>query len=241
MPRIVPLLSLSLAALLATAAPAAAQGVSSATPATPGKASSLHFEVDGLAPGLDGRLPTALELTAPGFKANRKALAKRCGEQAAKLNECPRKSRMGKGFLLVEVTAPDGIRDVNIPINVYLHSKSRILAVAFVFGWRVVPGTMSADGGITIGFDPLPAGPPFEGVTYRLKQIAFDFGAKRTIKQRKVRRVNGERRVRVVRKRVDLITNPGACEGGAWASTMSLRYPDGAVAPLATPTACTPA
>ena len=171
MPRIVPLLSLSLAALLAIAAPAAAQGLSSAMPATPGKASTLHFEVDGLAPGLDGRLPTALELTAPGFETNLKALAKRCREQAAKLNECPRKSRMGKGFLLVEVTAPDGIRDVNIPINVYLHSKSRILAVAFVFGWRVVPATISTDGGITIGFDPLPAGPPFEGVTYRLNSI----------------------------------------------------------------------
>ena len=210
MPRIVPLLSLSLAALLAIAAPAAAQGLSErhaghrrARPRPCISRSTASRR------GLDGRLPTALELTAPGFETNLKALAKRCREQAAKLNECPRKSRMGKGFLLVEVTAPDGIRDVNIPINVYLHSKSsdprRGVRVRLA---RRARRPSARDGGITIDFDPLPAGPPFEGVTYRLKRIAFDFGAKRTIKQRKVRRVNGERRVRVVKKRVDLITNP---------------------------------
>ena len=195
MPRIVPLLSLSLAALLATAAPAAAQGVSSATPATPGKASSLHFEVDGLAPGLDGRLPTALELTAPGFKANRKALAKRCGEQAAKLNECPGRAGWARASCWSRSRRPTAsATSTSRSTSTSTPSRGSSPWPSCSAG-AVVPGTLSADGGITIGFDPLPAGPPFEGVTYRLKQIAFDFGAKRTIKQRKVRRVNGERRV----------------------------------------------
>ena len=98
--------------------------------------------------------------------------------------------------------------------------------MAFVFGWRVVPGTVStADGGLVVDFDPLPAGPPFEGVTYRLKRIAFDLGADRVVKKRKVRRVNGKRKVRVTKKRVHLITNPRRCEGGSWTTSMGLAVP----------------
>jgi hypothetical protein len=241
MRRIVLILLTFIAGLLGAAAPAGAQGTSSASPDAAGKASTLHFEVDGLAPPIGGRLPSALALTAPsGFRLNLAALSKRCSEQAAKLNECPGRSRMGSGSLQVIVTAPDGVRDVTIPINVYLHSRSRILAVAFVFGWRVVPGTLSARDGIVVDFDPLPAGPPFEGVSYTLKRISFDFGAKRVIKKRTVRRVNGKRRVRVTKRRVDLITNPRTC-GGSWASSITLRFPDGAVTPLAAPTTCSPA
>jgi hypothetical protein len=231
---------LPLAALLGAAAPAAAQGTSSATPDTAGTASTLHFAVDGLAPPVLGRLPSALALTAPaGFELNPKALSKRCSEDAAKLNECPHGSLMGSGALQVIVTAPDGVREVKIPIQVYLHSRTRILAVAFVFGWRVVPGTLNLSDGIVVDFDPLPAGPPFPNVSYQLKEIFFDFAADRVVKKRKVRHVNGKRRVRVVKRRLHLITNPRTCEG-SWASSISLRFPDGAVTPLAAPTACSP-
>lgn len=241
MPRIALFAAATLATVLSVTAPAAAQGTSSATPDTAGKATSLHFEADGLAPPINGRLPSALALATPsGFRMNLKALAKRCSEEAAKLNECPQRSLMGNGTLQVLVTAPDGVREVTIPITVYLHSRTRILAVAFVFGWRVVPGTLDTSDGLVVAFDPLPAGPPFAGVSYALKRISFDFAAKRVIKQRKVRRVNGKRRVRVVKRRVDLITNPNRCDG-SWASSMTLRFPDGSVAPLATPTPCSPA
>jgi hypothetical protein len=238
MRRIVLALPTVIAGLLGAAAPAGAQGTASVTPATAGKPSTLHFEVDGLAPPIAGRLPSAMQLTAPsGFRMNLDALSKRCGEQAAKLNECPKGSQMGNGSLEVIVTAPDGVREVVIPVDVYLHSRKRILAVAFVFGWRLVPATLDATGGFLVDFDPLPAGPPFPGVSYQLKRITFDFAADRVVRKRKVTRVRGERRVRRVKRRVHLITNPRRCED-SWALSMSLRFPDGSVTPLATPATC---
>jgi len=232
------ILLLTVAGLLATAAPAGAQAISTATPNGAGQASRLHFEVDGLAAPIDGRLPSAMAVAAPsGFKLNLKALSKRCTEESAKLNECPRGSRMGNGLLVVEVTTPEEVRDASIPLNVYLHSRTRILAVAYVFGWRVVPATLSATEGILVDFDPLPAGPPFPNVSYRLKRISVDFGAQRVVKKRKVTRVNGRRRVRVIKRRVHLIRNPATCDE-AWASSISLRFADGSATTLAAPTAC---
>jgi hypothetical protein len=224
--------------LLGVAAPAGAQGTASVTPDTAGKPSILHFDVDGLAPPIAGRLPSALALTAPsGFRMNLDALSKRCREQAATLNECPQGSLTGSGSLQVIVTAPDGVREVVIPINVYLHSRTRILAVAFVFGWRVVPATLDLKSGIVVDFDPLPAGPPFPGVSYALKRITVDFAADRVVKKRKVMRVRGKRRVRVVKRRVHLITNPRRCEG-SWPLSITLRFPDASVVPLDTPATC---
>jgi len=221
---------LTIAGLLGTAAPAGAQATASVTPDQAGKPATLSFDVDGLAAPIGGRLPSALELAAPGFKVNRKAVARRCGEQAAKLNECPKRSRMGKGSLLIGVTAPDGARDVDVGVNVYLNSRTRILAVAYVFGWRVVPATLNTDDGFAVDFDPLPAAPPFEGVSYVLKGISFDFGAKRVIKKR----TNGGG---VRKRRIHLIRNPSDCAGG-WPSSVSLRFPDGSVTPFDAPTPC---
>jgi hypothetical protein len=233
-----PIVLLTIAGLLTAAAPAAGQTTSAATPNGAGKASRLHFEVDGLAAPINGRLPRAMELAAgAGFKLNLAALSKRCSEQAAKLNECPRGSLMGKGSLLVEVTTPDGVRDASIALNAYLHSRTKILAVAYVFGWQVVPGTLTAADGIVVTFDPLPTGAAFPNVSYRLKHIALDFGAKRVITKRKARRVNGKRRVSVTRRRVSLIRNPATCRG-TWASSVTLTFPDGSVTPLAAPTRC---
>jgi hypothetical protein len=229
---------LTIAVVLGTAAPAGAQATSTVTPNEAGKASRLQFEVDGLAPPIGGRLPRAMELAAAsGFKLNLKALSKRCSEQAAKLNECPRRSLMGKGRLVVEVTTPDAVREALIDINVYLGPRRKILAVAYVFGWQVVPGTLSAANGIVVTFNPLPTGAAFPNVSYRLKRIWFDFGAKRVIKKRRVRLVNGSRRVTIRRRRVNLIRNPATCRG-SWASAVSLGFPDGSETALAAPTAC---
>jgi hypothetical protein len=241
MRRIVVTLLTFFAGLLWTAAPAGAQASAAATPAKAGKPANLHFEVDGLAPPIGGRLPSALALAAPpGFRMNLDALSERCSVESAKLNECPQGSLMGNGTLQVLVTTPDGVREVRIPIQVYLHSDKRILAVAFVFGWRVVPATLKAANGIVMDFDPLPAGPPVPNVTYALKRISFDFRAKRVIEKRKVKRVHRKRRVLVVKQRVDLITNPRTCQG-SWALTVGLRFPDGSTTMLPAPTTCTPA
>lgn len=221
---------ITIAGLLATAAPAAAQATSTATPNTAGKPSKLQFEVDGLAAPINGRLPSALGLTAPGFKVNLAALSKRCSTQAAKLNECPKGSLLGKGSLLIGVTAPDGARDVDIAVNVYLHSRTRIFAVAYVFGWRVVPATLKTRGRFAVNFDPLPEGPPFEGVSYTLKRISFAFSAKRVVRKRT--------KSGVKRRRVNLIRNPASCSG-EWRSSVSLRFSDGSETPFAVPTPCT--
>jgi hypothetical protein len=231
------ILLLSIGVLLATAGPAAAQATSSATPNRPGKPSTLRFNIDGLAPPISGRLPSALQLTAPGFKTNLDALSRRCSEQAAKLNECPRGSLMGKGSLLIGVTAPDGVRDVNIGINVYLHSRTRIFAVAYVFGWRVVPATLKTRRRFVVDFDPLPEAPPFAGVSYTLKRISFTLGADRVIRRRVVRRAGGTSRVVTVRRRVHLLRNPATCTG-RWPSSVSLRFEDGSETPFAAPTPC---
>jgi hypothetical protein len=241
MRRIVLVLLAITAGSLLAAASAGAQAASSATPAKAGKASNLHFEVDGVAPPIGGRLPSALAMIAPpGFKLNLDALSKRCSVESAKLNECPQGSLMGNGTLQVIVTAPDGVRVATIPIQVYLHSDKTIMAVAFVFGWRIVPATLNASNGIVMAFDPLPAGPPFPNVSYALQRISFDFRAKRVVEKRKVRRVKHKREVIVVKRTLNLITNPRTCQG-AWASSVALRFPDASVAALAAPTTCTPA
>jgi len=220
---------LTVAGLLGIAGPAAAQATSTASPNAAGKPSKLHFEIDGLASPIDGRLPSALRLTAPRFKVNLEALSKRCSAEAAKLNECPRGSLMGTGSLLIEVTAPDGVRDVDVAVKVYLHSRTRIFAVAYVFGWRVVPATLNTRRRFVVDFDPLPEAPPFEGVSYTLKRIWFTFNAKRVIRQRT--------RSGVKRRRVHLINNPATCSG-RWPSLVSLRFPDGSENPFAAPTRC---
>jgi hypothetical protein len=221
---------ITIGTLLATAGSAAAQATSTATPDRTGRGSKLHFDVDGLAAPISGRLPSALQLKAPGFGVNLNAVAKRCSQESAKLNECPRASRLGVGTLVVGVTAPGQVRDATIPINVYLHSKRQILAVAYVLGWRVVPATFGAAHGLVVNFDPLPKAPPFQGVSYTFKRISFDLGTRRTISTRK--RGGGR-----VKRRVDLIRNPAKCNG-TWASSVALKFPDGSVTPLAAPTKC---
>lgn len=233
---------LTVAVLLATAAPAGAQATSSVTPNRAGKASKLSFSVDGLAPTLDGRLPRALTVGAPrGFRTDLRAVSKRCSRPVASLNECPAGSRIGSGSLLVEVTTPDGVRDTKIGLKVYLNSSRKILALAYVFGWQVVPGSLRTASGFAVTFDPLPSGGAFPNISYRLKQISLSFGASRVIKQRHVRQVNGTRRVQVIRRRVHLIRNPATCRRGRWSSSVSLTYRAGSplVVPLAAPTECT--
>jgi hypothetical protein len=221
---------ITMAGLLTAAAPAAGQATSTATPDRAGRPSTLHFDVDGLAAPISGRLPSVLQLKASGFRTDLKAIAKRCSGESAKLNECPRGSRLGKGTLVIGVTGPTEMRDATIPVNVYLHSRTQIYAVAYVLGWRVVPATLSVARGFVVNFDPLPKGPPFPGYSYTLKRISFDFGARRTITTRKAK---GGR----VKQRVNLIRNPSRCNG-SWASSVSLKFPDGSVTPLAAPTKC---
>src|SRR5215212_1047234 len=93
-------LALALAGSLVTSVSASADATGNATPAVAGgKATTVAWAVDGLAPPVSGRIPRSLVVTAPGFRLDRRAVAKRCRELQAKLNECPRKSKIGTGTL----------------------------------------------------------------------------------------------------------------------------------------------
>ena len=232
-------LFLATAVLLATAAPAGAQATSTATPAKPGSASHLKFDLDGTAPPISGALPSAVTLSAPGFKFDRRAIPKRCTGTAAELKECPKSSRFGTGLLVVHVLGQGLDRDARIAVNVYLQSTKKVLAVANVFGRQAVPGTLDTKGGFTLRLDPLPNGQNLPGFSFSLRSMSFDFGRKQVVTKRKKVRVNGRRRTVKRKRTVQLLHNPAKCDGGSWASTMTLDFPGGAATPLASPTACT--
>jgi hypothetical protein len=237
-------LLIAMAALLAFAAPAGAQAVATATPNVPGAGAQLHFDVDAVMPPLDGRIPSALALAAgPGSAFNARAAAALCTRTQAALNECPRGSRIGSGRLIIQVNAPPewgGSRDVAVPLTLHLQTQTtrKVLAVAFLSGFRVVPGLISTTNGLVVSFDPLPTPPDFPGVTYLLKRVTLDIGTTRLAKRPKkksARRQKGS----AARTRVYLIRNPAQCATGGWQSSVTFAFPDGTTTALAAPTPCT--
>jgi hypothetical protein len=229
-------LSLGLAGCLVTAASASAQTTGTATSAVAGgKATTVAWAVDGLAPPVSGRIPRSLAVTAPGFKLDRRAVAKRCAELQAKLNECPRKSKIGTGTLTIIVHRPDRVNEVAFDVVLYHGKGTKILAVTDFIGIRVVPGRLTRSGGVQLTFDPLPTPPEIPGVqiTYQFKGVSVSLGAKRKV----VERVGPRRRRRTLR--YSLVRTPKTCDGGSWPATATLGFPDGTSLPLATPMACT--
>lgn len=233
-------LLLTLAVFVGLTATASAQTTSTASPTTAGSASTLTFDVDGLADPVLGRLPNAIRLQAPGFKVNTSVATKRCKAQQAQIDgKCPSASRIGTGKLLVGVASAEGTRDADVAITVYLQSPKKALAVAEVFGWQVIPGVLNTKGGLDVTFDPLPTGLSFPGFTFTFKRMSFDFGARRTIKVKRTKRVNGKRVVKTTKKKVSFLKSPATCDGGSWASSATLTLQDTSTVALPAPTACT--
>jgi hypothetical protein len=237
---------LAVTAALVAVAPARAQTASSSTPSTAGKAGVLRFSLDATQPPVNGLVPRVLVLRAPGFRYDPRAVVGRCTKQLAVLNECPPSSRIGDGGLVIHVMTPDGERDVTPTLDLYLEqgSTKRVLALAFVAGYRVVPGTIDTSGGaVTLRFDPLPAPPAFAGVTYAMRSIKVRVGAHRTVTRYRTvtirRKGKVVRRVRRVlsRKRLDLLHNPATC-AGSWPSSMLLGFPDASQLTVPVPTPC---
>lgn len=229
-------LPLALAGCLATAASANAAATASATPSVAGgMATKLAWDVDGLAPPVSGRIPTSLVVTAPGFKLDRRAVAQRCGELKAKLDECPKKSTIGTGTLTIIVHRPDKVNEVAFDIVLYHGKGTKVLAVTDFIGIRVVPGQLTESGGVRLTFDPLPTPPVIPGVqiTYQFKGVSVRLGAKRKV----VKRVGPHHRRRTVRH--SLVRTPKKCTGGSWAATGTLGFPDATSLPLPTTIACT--
>ena len=218
---------LAVAGLLASAAPAGAQAISTATPNVVGKGSRLHFQLDATLPPVDGRIPSAIVLkAAPGFTFNPSAVAKRCTPLRASLNECPSKARFGSGALVIHVDTPDGARDVTVPLKLYLRTDTKVLTVAFLAGTRVVPAVIDRSNGLVLRFDPLPSPPPFQGVSYAFRSVSITMGTSRRVR----------RNTRIVR--VHLIRNPRQCVAPAWDSFMTLGFPDATSTLLPAPMTC---
>jgi hypothetical protein len=237
---------LAVAAALVAVAPAHAQTGSSTTPNTAGKGGVLRFSLDATQAPVNGLVPRTLVLQAPGFRYDARAVVGRCTQQLAVLNECPPDSRIGDGGLVIHVVTPDGERDATPTLDLYLEkgSTKRVLAIAFVAGYRVVPGTITTTGGgVTLRFDPLPAPPAFPNVSYALRSIKVRVGAHRTVKR--YRTVTVRRNGKVVRRvrrlagstRYDLVRNPATC-AGSWPSTMLLGFPDASQLTVPVPTPC---
>jgi hypothetical protein len=228
-------LLLALAGCLATAASASADATGSATPRVAGgKATTLAVDVDGLAPPVSARVPRSLLVTAPGFKLDRRAVALRCKELQAKLNECPKKSKIGAGTLTIIVHRPDADNEVAFDVALYHGPGTKVLAVTDFIGIRVIPAQLIASGGVKLSFDPLPEPPVLPGVeiTYEFRGVSVRLGAKRKV----VKRVGPRRKRRTITH--SLVSTPEACKGGSWASTATLGFPDGASVQLPTPMAC---
>jgi hypothetical protein len=221
--------------LLAAASGGAAQTGSATPPVAGGKSTTVAWAVDGLAPPVSGRIPVSLVLTAPGFQLDRRAVAKRCGELPAKLNECPRKSKIGTATLTILVHRPDRINEVAFDIVLYHGKGTKVLAVTDFIGIRVVPGRLTNSGGVRLTFDPLPTPPEIPGVqiSYQFKGVSARLGVKR----KAVKRVGPSRERRTFR--YSLVRTPKKCDGGSWAATAALGFPDGTSLPLPAPMACT--
>jgi hypothetical protein len=228
-------LPLAVAGCLLTAAPASADATGSASPAVPGgKPTTVAVDVDGVAPPVSGRVPRSLVVTAPGFKLDRRAVAVRCKELQAKLNECPKKSKIGTGTLTILVHRPDADNEVQFDVALFHGNGSNVLAVTDFIGIRVIPAKLTAAGGVRLSFDPLPEPPVIPGVeiTYEFKGVSVRLGAKRKV----VKRVGPQRKRKTLRH--SLVRTPERCNGGSWAATATLGFPDGASVLLPTPMAC---
>jgi hypothetical protein len=218
---------------LVAAAAAHAQLAATATPNQPGKGSRLHWEVDGTVPPVSGQIPTSLVMSAPApFTLNTAAIAKRCTSLQAQLDECPAASRIGSALMTIHVEKPSGPRDLPIDIKLYLGPRNGLLAVAFLAGVRVVPGSISASNGIAVTFNPLPVPPVIPDVSYRFLRVSVDLGASRTI----TRKVKGHKRRKKVR--LDLVRTPSDCASGSWGLSSTLGLPDGTTPTLGASVTC---
>lgn len=230
-----PTLIRAAATLVAAAAAAAPTTANAKIPSSAGR--TLTFGASAVGPPVNGRIPSSLTFTAPGFRLDPRAVAKRCKHEQAVLNECPAQSQIGVGKLMIHVVTPQFTRDTTLPITAYLQSTRRVLAVAFLGGPHVVPATISTAGGITLSFNPLPAPPPFPSTTLSLDSVSIKLGATRTVVTRIHRRIHAKRKTIVKRTRYYLIHNPNKCAGPE-TSSIAMGFPDGTSATLATPVAC---
>jgi hypothetical protein len=71
------------------------------------------------------------------------------------------------------------VNEVTFDVVLYHGKGTRILAVTDFIGIRVIPGRLTAAGGVRLSFDPLPEPPSIPGVqiTYEFKGVTVRLGA----------------------------------------------------------------
>jgi hypothetical protein len=212
------------------------------TPNTPGAGSRVHVEVGGTAPEIAGALPESIALGVQrGFAFDVRAVNVSCTGGALTTGDCPAASRIGTGQALVHAS---GLVNQDIPatLDVFLADRvqpadvaSAVVLVKAAGLSRAVRTRLLAPATGPIGYelrlegiaDAVPAVP---GVSFALRSLSLDLGARRRVTKTTHKRVrvtrNGKRVTvrRTVKRRVtyNLLRNPKTC-AGAWAVRLTVR------------------
>ena len=212
------------------------------TPNTPGKGSRLHAEVTGGVADLAGGLPESVSLGLQrGFVLDPRAVRVRCAGAALTTGACPAASRIGSGNVLVHTR---GFVNVDVPatLDAFLANRlvagdvaSAVLVVRVAGQARAVRARLLAPATGAIGAELRIEGlagavPAFPGLTYELRSLVLDVGARRTVTKTVIKRVRVTRdgkRVTVrrkVRRKVtyNLLRNPRTCTT-AWGVRLTMR------------------
>ncbi len=212
------------------------------TPDTPAAGSRVHVEVSGAAPELAGTLPESIALGVQrGFAFDVRAVAAVCTGDALKTGACPAQSRIGTGQAVVSAT---GLLNQDIPatLDVFLADPvqptdvaSAIVLIKAAGLSRAVRTRLLAPATGPIGYELRLEGiaaavPAIPGVTFGLRSLSLDIGARRRVTKTTVKRVRvtrDGRRVTVrrkVKRRVtyNLLRNPKTCSG-TWAVRLTVR------------------
>lgn len=233
------------ALVLMLAAPAYAQDTTITGGLTPNKAgvgSSVHVDVSGSAPELAGSLPESVALAIQrGFVLDLRAVRVRCTGSALTTGKCPAASRIGTGQAVVSTS---GLINQDIPatLDVFLADRvqsadvaSAVVVIGAAGLSRAVRTRLLAPTTGSFGYELRLEGiaaavPAFPGVTFGLRSLSLDLGARRRVAKtsyKRVRVTRDGRRVTVRRKvtrRVtySLLRNPKTCTG-AWAVRLTVR------------------
>jgi hypothetical protein len=176
-----------------------------------------------------------------GFAFDARAVAARCAGAALRSGACPAESRIGSGQAVVHAS---GLLNQDIPgaIDVFLadpvEAADVASAVVLISGAglsRAVRTRLVAPATGPIGYELRIEGiaaavPAFPGVSFSLRSLSLDLGARRRVTKTATKRVRVKRhgrRVTVrrkVRRRVtySLLRNPTTCSG-AWVVRLTVR------------------
>ena len=171
------------------------------TPNTPGVGSSVHIDVSGTAPELAGSLPESVALSVQrGFALDVRAVAVRCSGTALTSGKCPAKSRIGTGQAVVST---NGLLNQDIPatIDVFLAAPvqsadvaSAVVVISAVGLSRAVRTRLLAPATGRFGYELRLEGiatavPTIPGVSFGLRSLSLDLGARRRATKTTYKRV----------------------------------------------------